>query len=56
MQDKKPQRNYPRLHLIASFNSKSIQSNIKEIDWSLATENNYVDLGFKTFFKLFSRT
>ena len=39
-----------------SFNSESFQSNIKEIDWSLATENNDVDLGFETFFKLFSRT
>ena len=38
------------------FNSKSFQSHIKEIDRSLATENNDVDLGFKTFFKLFSRT
>ena len=39
-----------------SFNSESFQSNIKEIDWSLATENNDVDLGFETFFKLFSKT
>ena len=39
-----------------NFNSESFQSNIKEIDWSLATENNDVDLGFETFFKLFSRT
>ena len=29
---------------------------MKEIGWSLATENNDVDLGFETFFKLFSRT
>ena len=26
------------------------------MDWSLATENNDVDLGFETFFELFSRT
>ena len=39
-----------------NFNSKSFQSNIKEICWSLATENNDVEFGFKTFFKLFSRT
>ena len=39
-----------------NFNSKSFQSDIKEIDLSLATENNDVDLGFKTFKKLFSRT
>ena len=39
-----------------NFNSKSFQSNIKEIEWSLATENNDVDLGFETFFKLSSRT
>ena len=39
-----------------NFNSESFQSNIKEIDWSLATENNDVDLGFETFFKVFSRT
>ena len=38
------------------FNSKYFQSNIKEINWSLATENDDVDLGFETFFKLFSRT
>ena len=29
---------------------------MKEIGWSLATENNDVDLGFETFFKVFSRT
>ena len=29
---------------------------MKEIGWSLATENNDVDLGFETFFKLFGRT
>ena len=39
-----------------NFNSKSFQSDIKEIDWSLATENDDADLGFETFFKLFSRT
>ena len=39
-----------------NFNSKSFQSDIKEIDWSLATENNDVDLGFETFFKRFSKT
>ena len=39
-----------------NFNSESFQSDIKEIDWSLAAENNDVDLGFETFFKLFSRT
>ena len=39
-----------------NFNSESFQSDIKEIDWSLATENNDVDLGFETFFKIFSRT
>ena len=39
-----------------NFNSKSFQSDIKEIDWSLATENNDVDLGFETFFKHFSKT
>ena len=39
-----------------NFNSESFQSDIKEIDWSLATENNDVDLGIETFFKLFSRT
>ena len=39
-----------------NFNSKSFQSDIKEIDWSLATEIDDVDLGFETFFKLFSRT
>ena len=39
-----------------NFNSESFQSDIKEIDWSLATENNDVDLDFETFFKLFSRT
>ena len=39
-----------------NFNSESFQSDIKEIDWSLAAENNDVDLGFETSFKLFSRT
>ena len=39
-----------------NFNSESFQSDIKEINWSLAAENNDVDLGFETFFKLFSRT
>ena len=39
-----------------NLNSESFQSNIKEIHWSLATENNDVDLGFETFFKLFSKT
>ena len=39
-----------------NLNSESFQSDIKEVDWLLATENNDVDLGFKTFFKLFSRT
>ena len=38
------------------FNSESFQRDIKKIDWSLATENNDVGLGFETFFKLFSRT
>ena len=36
-----------------NFNSESFQSDIKEIDWSLATENDDVNLGFKTFFKIF---
>ena len=39
-----------------NLNSESFQSNIKEVDWLLATENNDVDLGLETFFKLFSRT
>ena len=39
-----------------NFSSESFPSNIKEIDWSLATESNDVDLGFETFFKLFTRT
>ena len=39
-----------------NFSSKCFQSNIKEIDWSLATENSDVGLGFETFFKLFCRT
>ena len=39
-----------------NFNSESLQTDIKEIDWSLATEDDDVDLGFETFFKLFSRT
>ena len=39
-----------------NFNSESFQSDSKESDWSLATENDDVDLGFETFFKLFSRT
>ena len=38
------------------FNSESFQRDLKKIDWSLATENNDVGLGFETFFKLFSRT
>ena len=36
--------------------SESFQSDIKKTDWSLATENSDVDLGFETFSKLFSRT
>ena len=32
-----------------NFNSESFQSNIKEIHWSLATENNNVDLGLEIF-------
>ena len=39
-----------------NFNSEYFQSNIKEIDWSLATENDDVDLGFETFFNRFSKT
>ena len=38
------------------FTSESFQSDIKKTDWSLATENSDVDLGFETFSKLFSRT
>ena len=34
----------------------NLQSEIKKTDWSLATENSDVDLGFETFSKLFSRT
>ena len=30
--------------------------NIKEFDWPLAIENNDVNLGFETFFKIFTRT
>ena len=39
-----------------NFSSESFPSNIKEIDWSLATQNNDVDLGFETFFNLFTKT
>ena len=39
-----------------SDHSESFQSDIKEIDWSLATENHDSDLGFKIFFNLFSTT
>ena len=38
------------------FTSESFQSDIKKTDWSLATENSDVDLGFETFSKLLSRT
>ena len=31
-----------------NFDNKSFQSDIKKMDWSLATENDYVNLGFKT--------
>ena len=39
-----------------NFNSESFRSDIKETNWSLATENNDVDVGFESFFMLFSRT
>ena len=38
-----------------NFNSESFRSDIKETNWSLATENNDVDVGFETFFMLFNR-
>ena len=39
-----------------NFIGESFQGNIKGIGWSFATENDDVNLGFETFFKLFSKT
>ena len=38
-----------------NFNSESLRSDIKKIDWSLVTENDDLNLGLDIFFKLFSR-
>ena len=41
---------------VTIWDYKNFNSNIKEIDWSLATKSYDVDLGFETFFKVFCRT
>ena len=38
------------------FNEKCFNKESKSIDWSLATENDDLDLGFRTFFHLFNKT
>ena len=39
-----------------SFDRKCFSEGLKSVDWSLATENNDVDLCFRTFFHLFNKT
>ena len=38
------------------INNESFQSHIKVIDWSIATENDDVNLGFESFLKIVTRT
>ena len=37
------------------FNIDSFKRDLQEINWSFATENNDIDLGFETFFRLFNK-
>ena len=38
------------------FNNDSFKRDLQEINWNFATENNNIDLGFETFFRLFNKT
>ena len=38
------------------FNIDSFKKDLQEINWNFATENNDIDLGFETFFRLFNKT
>ena len=38
------------------FNIDSFKRDLQEINWNFATENNDIDLGFETFFRLFNKT
>ena len=37
------------------FNTDSFKRDLKEINWNFVTENNDIDLGFETFFRLFNK-
>ena len=39
-----------------NFDEKCFNEELESIDWSLATENNDSQLGFRTFFHLFNKT
>ena len=39
-----------------NFDQKCFNEELKNINWSLATRNNDLDLGIRTFFHLFSKT
>ena len=39
-----------------NFDEKCFNEELESIDWSLATENNDLDFGFRTFFHLFNKT
>ena len=38
------------------FDIGSFKRDLQEINWNFATENNDIDLGFETFFRLFNKT
>ena len=38
------------------FNIDSFKRDVQEINWNFATENNDIDKGFETFFRLFNKT